>query len=62
MKMRGPLGLLTATHVVNDFYVGAVPALLPYFAIERDYGYAAVGGVLLAATLLSVPSFPASAS
>ncbi len=58
MKMRGPLGLLTATHVVNDFYVGAVPALLPYFAIERDYGYAAVGGVLLAATLLSCVLLP----
>ncbi|HET7690864.1 MAG TPA: MFS transporter [Nocardioidaceae bacterium] len=58
MKMRGPLGLLTATHVVNDFYVGAVPALLPYFAVERDYGYAAVGGVLLAATLLSCVVLP----
>lgn len=53
MRIRGPLGLLTITHVVNDFYVGAVPALLPYLAHERDYDYAALGGVLLAGTLLS---------
>lgn len=59
MKIRGPLGLLTATHVVNDFYVGAVPALLPYFAAERGYSYAAVGGVLLAGTLLSFVILPA---
>lgn len=59
MRVRGPLGLLTATHVVNDFYVGAVPALLPYFAAERGYDYAAVGGVLLAGTLLSCVVLPA---
>jgi len=59
MRIRGPLGLLTATHVVNDFYVGALPALLPYFAAERGYDYAAVGGVLLAGTLLSCVMLPA---
>ncbi|WGX95805.1 MFS transporter [Nocardioides sp. L-11A] len=59
MSRRWPLGLLTATHVVNDFYVGAVPALLPYFAAERGYDYAAVGGVLLAGTLLSCIVQPA---
>lgn len=58
MKIRGPLGLLTSTHIVNDFYVGAVPALAPYFAIERGYNYAAVGGVLLAGTLLSCVVMP----
>ena len=58
MRLRGPLGLLTATHVADDFYTGAVPALLPYFATERHFGYAAVGGVLLAGSLLSCVVLP----
>ncbi|MFC0529179.1 MFS transporter [Phytohabitans kaempferiae] len=50
---RRMLGMLTGTHVVNDIYAGAVPALLPYLVAERHYSYAAVSGVALAATVLS---------
>jgi hypothetical protein len=31
------LAFLTSTHVVDDLYQGAVPALLPFLAIERHY-------------------------
>lgn len=50
---RRPLALLTTTHGVNDFYQGAVPAMLPFLVAERGYGYALVAGVTLAATGLS---------
>jgi FSR family fosmidomycin resistance protein-like MFS transporter len=50
---RGTLALLTGTHVVNDFYTGAVPPLLPFFVAQRGYDYAAVGGMALAATACS---------
>ncbi|MFD2353379.1 MFS transporter [Nonomuraea ferruginea] len=36
-----------------DVYQGAVPALVPFLVAERGYGYVAVSGVVLAATLLS---------
>lgn len=41
------------SHVVDDFYQGAVPAMLPFFVAERHYGYVAAAGITLAATLLS---------
>ncbi|MDP9847635.1 MFS transporter [Streptosporangium lutulentum] len=41
------------THGVNDFYTGAVAALLPYLVSEQHYDYAAVAGITLAATSLS---------
>ncbi|MBB1631899.1 MFS transporter [Cupriavidus sp. UME77] len=47
------LGLLTGTHAVNDLYQGLVPALLPFMVLERGYSYAAVSGLMLAATGLS---------
>ena len=47
------LGLLTATHAVNDLYQGLVPALLPFMVLERGYSYTAVSGLMLAATGLS---------
>lgn len=50
---RAALGLLTATHGVNDFYQGVVPALLPFLVAERGYSYALVTGITLAATGLS---------
>ncbi|WP_034518588.1 MFS transporter [Actinomadura rifamycini] len=40
-----------AAHAVDDFYQGLVPAAVPYFVLERGYGYAAAGGLTLAATL-----------
>jgi MFS transporter, FSR family, fosmidomycin resistance protein len=50
---RGRLAFLTSTHVVDDLYQGAVPALLPFFAIERHYSYAGLTGITLAATFLA---------
>lgn len=52
-RRKQGLGLLTATHIVNDFYSGAVPAILPFLVVERQYSYAAISGVTLAATLFS---------
>jgi len=52
------LWILTATHAVNDFYTGAVAALLPFFVLERHYDYAAAAGITLAATSLSSVAQP----
>jgi len=53
------LALLAATHTIDDLYQGAVPALLPFLAIERHYTYAALTGLTLAATFLSSAIQPA---
>ena len=45
--------MMSMAHVVDDLYQGIVPALLPFFLIERQYSYAAVAGLTLAATVLS---------
>jgi FSR family fosmidomycin resistance protein-like MFS transporter len=50
---RNRLGFLTSTHVVDDLYQGAVPALLPFLAIERHYSYTGLTGITLAATFLA---------
>ena len=50
---RRGFAFLTATHVVDDFYQGAVPAMLPFLAIERHYSYAGLTGITLAATFLA---------
>jgi MFS transporter, FSR family, fosmidomycin resistance protein len=50
---RTRLVFLTSTHVVDDLYQGAVPALLPFLAIERHYSYAGLTGITLAATFLA---------
>jgi MFS transporter, FSR family, fosmidomycin resistance protein len=56
----GPiLVLLAATHTIDDLYQGAVPALLPFLAIERHYTYAGLTGLTLAATFLSSAVQPA---
>lgn len=47
------LWALTATHAANDFYTGAVAALLPFFVLHAGYSYAAAAGITLAATALS---------
>lgn len=52
MKRRA-LGLLIGSHIVDDLYQGAVPALLPFLIAERRYSYAAATGITLAATFLS---------
>ena len=56
----GPvLALLAATHTVDDLYQGAVPALLPFLALERHYTYAGLTSLTLAATFLSSAVQPA---
>ncbi|MGW3344210.1 MFS transporter [Nonomuraea rubra] len=45
--------MLAAGHATVDFYQGAVPALVPFLVAGRGYGYVAVSGIVLAATLLS---------
>jgi MFS transporter, FSR family, fosmidomycin resistance protein len=50
---RARLAFLTSTHVVDDLYQGAVPALLPFLAIERHYSYTGLTGITLAATFLA---------
>jgi len=43
-------------HAVDDLYQGLVPASVPYFVLDRHYGYVAAAGLTLAATLgSSVP-------
>lgn len=58
MNRRG-IAMMSASHVVDDFYQGVVPALLPFLVIERQYSYAAVAGLVLAANLLSSVAQPA---
>jgi FSR family fosmidomycin resistance protein-like MFS transporter len=53
MTDRTELRLLTGSHAVDDFYQGAIPALVALLVTSRSYGYAAASGITLAATLLS---------
>jgi MFS family permease len=43
--------LWAAAHAVDDLYQGLVPACVPYFVLDRHYGYVAASGLTLAATL-----------
>ncbi|MEO3871632.1 MFS transporter [Nonomuraea sp. B12E4] len=45
--------MLSGGHAAVDFYQGAVPALVPFLVAGRGYGYVAVSGIVLAATLSS---------
>ncbi|MFC6066288.1 MFS transporter [Streptomyces ochraceiscleroticus] len=51
--------LLSAGHACVDIYQGAVASLVPFFVAERAYSYAAVSGIVLAASLLSSVAQPA---
>lgn len=44
---------LSTTHLVDDFYQGCIPALIPLFAAERGYSGLATGGLMFAGTFLS---------
>lgn len=44
---------MASAHLIDDFYQGVVPALLPFLVLERHYSYAAVAGLTLAANMLS---------
>ena len=48
---RRGLALLGLTHTCADMCQGAVPALLPFLAAERGYSFAALGSLVLAATI-----------
>ncbi|UYB43400.1 MFS transporter [Streptomyces sp. Je 1-4] len=50
--------LLSAGHACVDVYQGAVASLVPFFVAERAYTYAAVSGIVLAASLLSSVAQP----
>jgi FSR family fosmidomycin resistance protein-like MFS transporter len=50
---------MTASHIVDDFYQGAVPALLPFLVLERHYTFTEASGITLAATALSSVAQPA---
>ena len=43
--------LWAVAHAVDDLYQGLVPACVPYFVLDRHYGYVAASGLTLAATL-----------
>jgi len=48
--------LWAAAHAVDDLYQGLVPACVPYFVLDRHYGYVAASGLTMAAALgSSVP-------
>ena len=48
--------LWALAHAIDDLYQGLVPAVVPYFVLDRHYGYVAASGLTLAATLgSSVP-------
>ncbi|MFI6151129.1 MFS transporter [Kitasatospora sp. NPDC051170] len=49
---------MSVGHACVDVYQGAVAALVPFLVAERGYGYAAVSGVVLAASLLSSVAQP----
>lgn len=52
-QLRRRVAGLAVTHLVDDFYQGSVPALLPFFAAQRNYTGLAAGGLMFAATFLS---------
>ncbi|MEO7127163.1 MAG: MFS transporter [Nakamurella sp.] len=52
------IALVASAHVSDDIYQGVIPALLPFFVAERQYSYAAIAGITLAATVLSSVAQP----
>jgi FSR family fosmidomycin resistance protein-like MFS transporter len=50
---RRALTVLGAGHLCVDLCQGAVPALLPFLAVERGYSYAALGALVLFSTIAS---------
>ncbi|MFJ5293246.1 MULTISPECIES: MFS transporter [unclassified Streptomyces] len=58
MSRNKLIPLLSVGHACVDVYQGAVAALVPFFVAERAYSYAAVSGIVLAASLLSSVAQP----
>ncbi|GDY79686.1 MFS transporter [Streptomyces avermitilis] len=53
VRRKTSITLLSVGHACVDIYQGAVASLVPFFVAERAYSYAAVSGIVLAASLLS---------
>lgn len=58
MRRKTSITLLSTGHACVDLYQGAVASLVPFFVAERAYSYAAVSGIVLAASLLSSVAQP----
>jgi FSR family fosmidomycin resistance protein-like MFS transporter len=58
VRRKLSITLLSVGHGCVDVYQGAVASLVPFFVAERAYGYAAVSGIVLAASLLSSVAQP----
>ncbi|WP_202919241.1 MFS transporter [Saccharothrix deserti] len=58
MRRNKSVILLSVGHACVDVYQGAVASLVPFFVAERAYTYAAVSGIVLAASLLSSVAQP----
>ncbi|MGW7269396.1 MFS transporter [Streptomyces sp. NPDC054864] len=58
MRRNASITFLSAGHACVDLYQGAVASLVPFFVAERAYSYAAVSGIVLAASLLSSVAQP----
>ncbi|MFI0965766.1 MFS transporter [Streptomyces sp. NPDC021080] len=58
MSKNRSITLLSVGHACVDVYQGAVASLVPFFVSERAYSYAAVSGIVLAASLLSSVAQP----
>jgi FSR family fosmidomycin resistance protein-like MFS transporter len=43
--------LWALAHAIDDLYQGLVPSVVPYFVLDRHYGYVAASGLTLAATI-----------
>ncbi|MFD8814889.1 MFS transporter [Streptomyces sp. NPDC059627] len=58
MSRNRSITLLSVGHACVDIYQGAVASLVPFFVAERAYSYAAVSGIVLAASVLSSVAQP----
>ena len=55
---RPGLWAIVGSHLLSDFYIGAVAATLPYFVTEAHYSYAEVAGLALAMTAVASVAQP----
>jgi FSR family fosmidomycin resistance protein-like MFS transporter len=55
---RPGLWAIVGSHLLADFYVGAVAATLPYFVTEAHYSYAQVAGLAFAMTAVASVAQP----
>ncbi|MFD8765858.1 MFS transporter [Streptomyces mirabilis] len=58
MPRKKSIIMLSVGHACVDIYQGAVASLVPCFVAERAYSYAAVSGIVLAASVLSSVAQP----